>query len=161
MSGNNCFSEAETFEFDNCLFIMAKRAASTVLWLALILGPFVTTAQLQIKISGLVQVPSKVYVALYDSAEDFLTEQRFRSYVLEVHGNDLQWFVKDLPDGRYAVSVYQDLNGNARLDRGIFRQPTEPFGFSKAKHPFFKAPDFQECVFEMEGDHSISIQLKR
>jgi uncharacterized protein (DUF2141 family) len=140
---------------------MAKAGASAVLWLALIFSPFVATAQLQIKISGLINMPSRVYVALYDSPENFLTEQRFRSYVLDVQGNDLNWLVKDVPDGQYAVSVYQDLNGNARLDRGVFRQPTEPFGFSKAKHPFFKAPDFQQCAFEIEGAHIISIHLKR
>jgi uncharacterized protein (DUF2141 family) len=140
---------------------MAKAGISFVLLLALIFGPFSANAQLQIKISGLIHVPSKVYVAVYNSAENFLTEQRFRSYVLEVQGTDQQWLVKDLPDGEYAVSVYQDLNGNARLDRGVFRQPTEPFGFSKAKHPFFKAPDFQQCAFETEGTHTITIQLKR
>lgn len=161
MSDSNGFSALETFGHDNCLFIMTKTIALSVLWLALIVGPFVATAQLQIKISGLIHVPSKVYLALYDSAEDFLTEQRFRSYVIDVQGDELQWLVKDLPYGQYAVSVYQDLNGNARLDRGIFKQPTEPFGFSKAKHPFFKAPDFQQCVFELDRASTITIQLKR
>ncbi|MDD1506534.1 MULTISPECIES: DUF2141 domain-containing protein [Pseudomonadaceae] len=45
-------------------------------------------------------------------------------------GNGEQLIVKDVPPGRFALQLYQDSNGNGRLDlspRGI---PLEPVGFS-------------------------------
>jgi ABC-type glutathione transport system ATPase component len=38
---------------------------------------------------------------------------------------------KDLAPGTYAVSAYQDLNGNQRLDANMVGMPTEPYGFSR------------------------------
>ena len=37
--------------------------------------------------------------------------------------------VQDVEPGDYAIAVFQDLNGNGRIDRPFFI-PTEPFGFS-------------------------------
>jgi uncharacterized protein (DUF2141 family) len=37
--------------------------------------------------------------------------------------------IRDVEPGEYAIAVFQDLNGNGRIDRPFFI-PTEPFGFS-------------------------------
>ena len=37
--------------------------------------------------------------------------------------------IQDVEPGDYAIAVFQDLNGNGRIDRPFFI-PTEPFGFS-------------------------------
>ncbi|MBD0275412.1 MAG: DUF2141 domain-containing protein [Acetobacteraceae bacterium] len=37
--------------------------------------------------------------------------------------------IPDVEPGDYAIAVFQDLNGNGRIDRPFFI-PTEPFGFS-------------------------------
>ncbi len=37
--------------------------------------------------------------------------------------------IQNVEPGDYAVAVFQDLNGNGRIDRPFFI-PTEPFGFS-------------------------------
>ncbi len=66
----------------------------------------------------------------------------------------------ELPAGRYAVSVYQDVNGNERLDTGVFGIPKEPVGVSNNPKPGFRAPRFDECSFEMgSSDRTISISL--
>ena len=37
--------------------------------------------------------------------------------------------IRDVKPGDYAIAVFQDLNGNGRIDRPFF-VPTEPYGFS-------------------------------
>jgi len=65
-----------------------------------------------------------------------------------------------LPPGRYAVSAYQDLNGNRRLDTGWLGIPTEPVGVSNNPQLHFGPPRFEECVFVLaQTNRSILIRL--
>jgi len=49
----------------------------------------------------------------------------------------------EVPPGTYAVAVFQDLNGNGRLDRTPLGLPLEPYGFSndagRLRRPNFAA----------------------
>jgi hypothetical protein len=55
----------------------------------------------------------------------------------------------DVLKGTYAISYYQDVNGNGKIDMGLFG-PTEPWGMYRVK-PIFK-PVFKDEAFEVEGD---------
>jgi acyl-CoA reductase-like NAD-dependent aldehyde dehydrogenase/uncharacterized protein (DUF2141 family) len=62
--------------------------------------------------------------------------------------------------GTYAVAVYQDVNGNRKLDSGFLGIPKEPVGASNNPHPRFGPPTFQQCAFEIgKADKQISISL--
>ena len=37
---------------------------------------------------------------------------------------------------RFAVQIYEDANGNSKLDRGLFTQPLEKYAFSNNAWPF-------------------------
>jgi uncharacterized protein (DUF2141 family) len=117
--------------------------------------------QLNISIDGLKPVKSQIHIAIFDSKETFLSSVRFRAFVLPVDENFSSMQINDLPKGLYAISVYQDLNGNNELDRGIFGQPLEPYGFSGRDHPKFRAPDFEQCAFNYRGADDIIINLKK
>lgn len=56
-----------------------------------------------------------------------------------------------LPPGTYAVSVYEDLNGNHRLDRNFLGIPREPVGVSGNPHSRYGPPHFDECSFRVSG----------
>lgn len=65
-----------------------------------------------------------------------------------------------LPQGDYAVSVYEDLNSNHRLDYNMLGIPREPVGASNNPHPHFGPPHFDECAFRLAAtDQSITIHL--
>ena len=61
-----------------------------------------------------------------------------------------------LPKGKYAVSVYQDINKNGRLDKNIFGIPKERYGFSNKANK----PDYRESLFDFKDDLTIHITLK-
>jgi len=58
-------------------------------------------------------------------------------------------FEVDLPPGTYAVSVYEDLNENHKLDRNVIGIPREPVGVSNNPKGSFGPPRFSECAFSL------------
>lgn len=52
----------------------------------------------------------------------------------------------DFPAGEYAVSPYQDVSSNGKLDRYFIGKPKEPYGFSTNVKPF-GPPSYKDCKF--------------
>jgi len=68
----------------------------------------------------------------------------------------------DLPPGIYAVSVYEDLNGNHKLDRNILGIPREPVGASNNPKGRIGPPRFSDCAFRLgAAAQTITITLVR
>jgi len=65
----------------------------------------------------------------------------------------------DLPPGTYAVSVYEDLNDNHRLDHNFLGIPREPVGVSGNPRPRFGPPSFDQSSFRVE-DRAESIVIR-
>jgi uncharacterized protein (DUF2141 family) len=55
----------------------------------------------------------------------------------------------DLPPGTYAASVYEDLNGNQKLDHNLIGIPKEPVGVSGKPSGRFGPPRFDDCSFPL------------
>lgn len=123
-------------------------------------APFVLLGQLLIQVEGLIEMPSQVYLAIYHSEETFLSEQRYRQIVFSVAESSFSKEIS-LPNGIYAISLYQDINGNGELDRDLFGRPKEPYGFSGKQTPRYRAPHFHESAVKIEGPTTICIRLIR
>lgn len=68
----------------------------------------------------------------------------------------------NLPPGTYAVSVYEDLNGNHKLDRNLLGIPREPVGASNNPPGRLGPPRFDECSFRVSGKaQALTITLVR
>ncbi len=64
----------------------------------------------------------------------------------------------DLPPGIYAVTVYEDLNNNQKLDHNFIGIPSEPVGASDNPPARFGPPRFDECSFHL-GDTAQTITI--
>lgn len=64
-----------------------------------------------------------------------------------------------VPAGRYAVRLYQDENGNGKLDTGLFKIPTEGVGCSNNAKGFMSAPALKDMLFEVSGPKAIGIAV--
>jgi len=53
--------------------------------------------------------------------------------------------------GTYVVAAYFDTNGNRKLDRGVFSNPTEPYAFSNNARNRFSEPDLSAQRFTHPG----------
>lgn len=65
----------------------------------------------------------------------------------------------ELPPGTYAVSVYEDLNGNHRLDHNFLGIPREPVGVSGNPRPRYGPPRFDQCSFRLD-DHPQTVDIQ-
>lgn len=99
---------------------------------------------------------TKVYVSVF-SEKDFLKKSIQTKSVI---ASGRKVFVEfDLPPGEYAVSTYQDVNANGKLDRYFIGKPKEPYGFSNNIKPF-GPPNYKDCKFTLANyKKSISISL--
>ncbi|WP_338466923.1 DUF2141 domain-containing protein [Novosphingobium sp. ZN18A2] len=55
---------------------------------------------------------------------------------------------RDVPPGRYALSMFHDENGNGKLDK-LLMMPKEGFGFSRDAPVRFGPPSFKAAAFDV------------
>lgn len=67
---------------------------------------------------------------------------------------------RGIPEGTYGIMVFEDINGNGKLDMGMFG-PKEPWGMYRPVRPMFRRPKFSEMAFPLKKDLThIVIQLQ-
>lgn len=64
-----------------------------------------------------------------------------------------------LPEGPYAISLFEDVNGNYKLDTGAMGIPVEMFGFSNNVRGHMGVPTFEQCKFVLKDDQVLRIHL--
>lgn len=67
--------------------------------------------------------------------------------------------LKNLPQGPLALSLYQDANGNGKLDTNAMGMPTEPYGFSNNAFGQFGPPKFEQAVLTPTAGVPVKVRL--
>jgi acyl-CoA reductase-like NAD-dependent aldehyde dehydrogenase/uncharacterized protein (DUF2141 family) len=91
---------------------------------------------------------------IFDSSGGFPGDRNkaVRHGFLPIAGNLHKLIIKaDLPPGTYAVSVYEDRNGNHQLDHNLIGIPREPVGVSNNPPARMGLPRFRECSVHLVG----------
>lgn len=121
----------------------------------------VKTHKLSIHISGISKIKGSLFIAIFRPTDDFpVFGKQFKGIVKEVEGKSQNYTFDDLPEGDYAVAIYQDLNRNKILDKNLLGIPTEIYGFSNNARRTFSAPSFQEAKFKLNKDLQQTVFLK-
>jgi uncharacterized protein (DUF2141 family) len=123
--------------------------ALIVLPLTLFAAPAKNRATLVVKIIGADQKTGTIKVALYDREIHF-QQVMLSGTRLTASAPAREATFRDLPPGRYAVSVYHDVDDDGQLDTYPTGYPSEPFGFSKNPKVVFGPPKWDECWFEIK-----------
>lgn len=79
------------------------------------------------------------------------------SFWVDYNKTEIKYKFKNIPAGQYAISCYQDVNGNHKLDKWLFG-PLEPWGFSYTGDMKFP-PKFNDVSFKLLYDQRINITL--
>lgn len=109
-----------------------------------------------------VKYKNTIRVGIFASAKDFLNDnQTFKDYSLSVPENQtsVSLVIDDLPEGEYAIGLYQDRNEDKRLNRNFLGIPTEPFGVSNNIRPMFAPPSYDDCRFRYFSEQTLTIFL--
>jgi uncharacterized protein (DUF2141 family) len=119
---------------------------------------FLTPARLTVVVKNVEASKGSVVLAVFNNPNNFLKEPAAQQVVGA--GNETMEFFFTLPDGDYAIAIYQDVNNNRQLDKSWLGIPKEPYGFSNNFRPRFSAPGFNDCKLRITAQTKTTIILK-
>ncbi len=103
-------------------------------------------APVRIEIHGVVKSAGTVHIALFDSEKSWDSEDAETTIqVPAIPGTTVAQL--DLPPGDYAFFIYDDVNGNGKLDKTWVGFPDEPYAFSNNVQLHFAKPRFPDLRF--------------
>lgn len=140
---------------------MAIKGSSLILPLALALAALPAAAgEITTSIRNVRPQQGLVMVALFDSADGYTADRRFAGQQLAPVAAGLTAVFAGLPPGRYAIAVYQDLDGDGKLGRTLLGIPTEPYGFGGDVAGTFGPPAFEAMAVAVgDGATPVTVTL--
>lgn len=117
-------------------------------------------ANIELTITGIKKVEGTILLAAYDSATNMgNVDKAWQKRLIKVDKAEINLSFTDVAPGQYAISIFQDLDGDFRLKTNIMGIPVEPYGFSN-NPTLFGAPSFEKVAFTVgEVDSHINISL--
>ena len=107
------------------------------------------TIQVNIEIEQVKSDKGFWMLAIYNKDSEFLSMKPFHAKRQKV-GENNNVVSLDLPKGKYAIAVFQDLNDNKDLERNEKGMPIEPYSFSGANvFPLRGMPTFEKCMVKV------------
>jgi len=114
--------------------------------------------ELNLKFNGFENQEGSLMIGVYKQA-NFLQKPSFAKRV-EIDGNSVEVNFKNIPEGEYGVSCYQDSNGNSSLDYSSNGMPSEAWGMST--NPILKAPPtWDDVKFDLKTDKTLTIKMQK
>lgn len=115
---------------------------------------------LYVQINNIKHETGAIYMAVYDNKEAYM-KKRFHEAIFDVPGlGELQTQL-NLPYGKFAITIFHDVNDSEDLDTNFMKIPKEPYGFSNNPKSSFGPPGFDAAAFQFEKDgQRIEITLK-
>lgn len=113
------------------------------------------TYKLTVTITQVNKRTGKLYVGLATDEATFKGTSAETKAVDVPPSGEITVTFDNLPEGRYAVRVYQDLNDNKKMDFSG-QMPTEPFGFSNVAM-LMGPPNFDQSSFDLNESKAVKI----
>jgi len=113
------------------------------------------TTQLKVIVKNVQVRKGNVFVLVYNE-EKLVLKKAFVEKDLASSNPQLKFnFV--VPQGDYSILAYQDVNGDKKLNLGLFNIPKEPTGFSNNFRPKFSKPKFIDATIKLMQPLATSI----
>ncbi len=136
----------------------AKSAkAVSLLFTCIGLACSASAQSLNVTLTGLQSDQGKLVVRVYNSDKQWLSAKSDEIYKLhtinlkdQVKDEKLE-FSLDLPDGDYALSVFQDKDEDGELKSNWIGIPREPVAISNNAKGSMGAPKYQDAKFQIAG----------
>jgi uncharacterized protein (DUF2141 family) len=110
----------------------------------------------EFSVSGTITVSKQgtVYISLlneegFRNNYKFLKGSKVSVGPEELKTGKVRYKITGIPKGAFAISAYQDVNSNGKLDSGLFG-PEEPWATFRRSRPLFSGPKWEEMVFMVD-----------
>jgi len=118
---------------------------------------FAEPLNVTIEINEVLPNQGKIVIAIFNSKNGYKKKIPYKA--LTVESTSATLLVNEtLPNGEYVISMFQDKNGNGKLDTYIFGIPKEPIGLTN----YFKKGipgGFKKLKVEINEDNTV-IKIK-
>ncbi|MCP4295077.1 MAG: DUF2141 domain-containing protein [Proteobacteria bacterium] len=103
-----------------------------------------------------------IMVGLYNNQGFPEKGKSIKGIIIKIEGPVANHQFENIPAGKYALAVFQDVNKDNDLNTNLFGAPKEPYGFSQNKYGTFGPPDFKDVSFEVKenGSNELTIKLE-
>ena len=94
-------------------------------------------------------------IGIFDEKNFLKPGKQLRELEVDVVAEQMEITIEKLPEGTYAVAVFQDIDRNKDLKTNFIGLPQEPIGFSNDARIKFGPPSFSDAQFIIERDKNI------
>jgi len=106
-----------------------KKILIILIFLLFSINVFAEPLEVTIEIREVLLNQGTLIIAIYNSKTNY--KKNIPCKELKAESTSETIIIKEnLPSGEYVISLFQDKNGNGKLDTHIFRIPKEPIGFT-------------------------------
>lgn len=120
-----------------------------------------SVTSLTINVRGIESTKGIIMIGIVKDKNDFPGAQhtQIRAKIPAKKG-EVSHVFQGLTPGKYAVSVFQDINSSGKLETGgLFGAPTEPYGVSGSPGRF-STPKFDDCAVYVDHNLTLDIDLE-
>lgn len=119
---------------------------------------FAQTGSVEITVINVKESVGAIAIALYDNPDHWL-KIASSNYYQKIDKEGFSILIKDIPIGKYAVSLFHDKNLNRELDKNFIGIPKEPFGFGNDAMGLFGPPGFYNSSIEITEGEIIKMKV--
>ncbi len=126
----------------------------------LLLGSMGLFAQNEITVvvPNVKSIQGTMMICLVAKESDFLKDCA-RGTNVKIEGKETTAIFTDIPEGDYAITLFQDKNNDGALNTNFIGIPKEPYGFSNNPSSMFGPPSYDKCIFKVDGNKTITVEL--
>lgn len=119
---------------------------------------FSQTYTLKVIITDIEDQKGTIFLSLHNNEDSFPsgTNETVKTGKIEKFDSTAEFNFSGLEQGEYAISFFQDLNGNEEMDTNFVGFPKEPVGASKMTS--LGRPKFSKCKFMLTENKTIQVQ---
>ena len=132
--------------------------------LFLLFGKISMASNITMVVHGIDVNQGRIYVGLYNNAKEFPDGRQKAGQFVDSEKETIRIIFTDLPDGKYAIVLFQDKNSNQKIDKNFLGIPNERYGLSGNQG--FGFPDFEDAAFivnsqeRLPNNQKIEIKFK-
>lgn len=120
------------------------------------------TGRIEVIVENVEPEGGAVHIALHNKDNFLNSRPPLTGLIRAPNGAEqVKGALQPMPYGTYAVAVYQDRNGNGKLDKNALGIPTEPYAFSNNPTVKWKPPSFSEAAVALNAPKvTVSVRLR-
>ena len=115
---------------------------------------------MKITVTNIQDVKGDIKIKVFNNPDSFPRNGKpYKVYTQQVTAKIVTVVLKGYKKGKYAISIYHDVNSDNECNMNFLGIPTESFAFSRNFKPKFSGPTFEDCYIDANKDTSIEIKL--